>query len=118
MSSIPTYHVQTAFTLVSICISIDKIIRNFIWGGSQDIKRPHLLSWDKVCCPKKYGGLSLRKARDINVAMLMKIGWGIINNKDSLWMQILWSKYSCGDNILPVMKKENNSSNLWLGGLA
>lgn len=35
----------------------------------------HSVSWDKICNPKKHGGLGLRKMRDVNQAFMMRVNW-------------------------------------------
>lgn len=51
----------------------------------------------------------------MNKAMLMKLGWEIVTRRDKLWVQVLRSRYSCGDNIVPVVVKKQIESNTWRG---
>lgn len=57
----------------------------------------------------------LRKAKHMNQSLLLKVGWGLIKNKDSLWARILRNKYGCGGDIIPKVSRKNHNSNLWLG---
>ncbi|XP_062114173.1 uncharacterized protein LOC133825213 [Humulus lupulus] len=41
--------------------NIDRLCRNFLWGMKGTRSKFHLASWDFVCRPKAYGGLSLNK---------------------------------------------------------
>ncbi|CAN1732392.1 Putative ribonuclease H protein At1g65750 [Linum perenne] len=72
LNSIPSYAMQTSF------LSKSKV---------------HLLAWDHICRPKDQGGLGLRKARELNQAYLMKLGWEIPNNPEKPWVQVITSKY-------------------------
>lgn len=115
LNTIPVYYMQTNFLPSSTCEEIDKISRDFIWGFSDEGKGSHLIAWDRICRPKNEGGLGIRKARLMNYSLLMKIGWGLINKKDSLWACTLRSKYGSGMDGIPKIGRRNNNSNLWLG---
>ncbi|CAN1787165.1 Putative ribonuclease H protein At1g65750 [Linum perenne] len=93
LNSIPSYAMQTAVLPVHVANRIDAIIRNFVWGDTPNRSKVHLLAWDRICRPKDQGGLGLRKARELNQAYLMKLGWAILNNLDKLWVQVLTCKY-------------------------
>lgn len=75
LQSLPTYVMQSAFVPRYICDEIDKKCRNFVWGDSAEVRHVHLVNWQKLCCPKEWGGLGLRTARTINRTALMKAGW-------------------------------------------
>ncbi|CAN1153626.1 Putative ribonuclease H protein At1g65750 [Linum perenne] len=93
LNAIPSFAMQTAFLPASICDSIDRKIRNFIWGSVEGARKIHNINWDTVCKPKKLGGLGLRNARDLNRAFLMKIVWGLLERPNELWAKVLTSKY-------------------------
>lgn len=57
-------------------------------------------SWDKICYPKKQGGLRFKKAKDINNALLAKLTQMIATKRDSLCMNILRAKYKVSNNQL------------------
>ncbi|QHO33127.1 Putative ribonuclease H protein [Arachis hypogaea] len=46
---------------------------------------------------------------------MMKIRWGLVDKRDHLWARVLRSKYRCGTDILPNIRRINNASNLWKG---
>ncbi|XVF09026.1 hypothetical protein REPUB_Repub07fG0055100 [Reevesia pubescens] len=73
-TSIPLYTMQSAWLPSSVCQKLDQINSNFLWGGTAESGRNHLVSWSKVCSPKWRGGLGLRRARDNNIVMLAKTG--------------------------------------------
>ena len=63
-----------AFSLPpTILSSLDKSYRNFFWNKPRLSKSPKLIGWDKICQPKKYGGLGIRKAKINNVALQFKL---------------------------------------------
>lgn len=65
-SSIHVYTMQTVKLPSSICEDLDRINRDFFWGGSGKKQKVHLCQWDLVCHPKCRGGLSFKKIADMN----------------------------------------------------
>ncbi|KAK1398719.1 hypothetical protein POM88_008582 [Heracleum sosnowskyi] len=54
----------------------------------------HLVKWNKVCLPKKLGGLGFSSIEAKNEAMLSKWWWKWIKDRDKLWRKVLADKYS------------------------
>lgn len=92
LSSIPVHTMNIISLPQSILGKLDKVSRSFLWGSSPEKRRQHLLSWNKICRPKREGGLGIRKTADMNKALLAKVGWRLLHNKDSLWARVLRSK--------------------------
>ncbi|KAF7808310.1 putative ribonuclease H protein At1g65750 family [Senna tora] len=61
------------------------------------------------------GGLGLRHLKHQNKAFMTKLGWGLVNQQDDLWVRVLRSKYQCGSDVVPNVVKRSNSSRLWKG---
>lgn len=77
--------------------SLDRASRSFVWGTTVEKRKLHLLAWRKLCRSKTEGGLGFRPAREMNKALLAKVGWRLLSDKDSLWARVLRSKYKVGD---------------------
>ncbi|CAN1752991.1 Putative ribonuclease H protein At1g65750 [Linum perenne] len=75
----------------------------------------HLMNWEKVCQPKECGGLGLRSAKEMNLAFLMKLTWGMIKAPDSLWASVLRTKYLKHTSNGLVPKKSKRWSSTWKG---
>lgn len=106
---------QTSKLPASVCDEVERLCRDFIWGSTPDARKNHLISWDKICSPKENGGLGFWTLRMVNAAYLMKFGWGILTNKDALWVMVLHFKYGCGNLTVPVMECGSRVSHLWRG---
>ncbi|KAG8381639.1 hypothetical protein BUALT_Bualt06G0142500 [Buddleja alternifolia] len=91
--AMPAYHMQTTRIPLGICHAIDKANRQFLWGGTNAKRKMHLLKWDIICQPKESGGLGLRRLRDVNFALLGKLGWQVITEESRLWVQVMLHKY-------------------------
>ena len=51
---------------------IEKVQRDFLWGGGNMEGKIHLVKWEVVCTDKDKGGLGLRKLAMLNKALLGK----------------------------------------------
>jgi hypothetical protein len=51
---------------VGISNRIEKLQRDFLWGGVGDEFKFHLLSWSKICSPFCFGGLRVRNLIRLN----------------------------------------------------
>ena len=115
LATIPSYIMETTRIPLNICDQIDKIFQDCIWKGTGDSNKVHLVSWDTICMLKSQGGLGFRKARILNNANLMKLGWKLIHNRETLWVQVMRSKYNSGDQVVPDIYKSKTDSNVWKG---
>ena len=109
LSSIPVHTMSTISMPVGILEKLDSLARSFVWGSGQ-----HLVSWDKICKPKAAGGLGIRVSRDMNKALLAKVGWHLLHDTKSLWAKVLRSKYGVGDiHDTDWMVGSSSSSSTW-----
>ncbi|MBA0841108.1 hypothetical protein Goarm_003622 [Gossypium armourianum] len=88
------------------------LVKQFIWGSSDNRKKMSLVGWDSICQPKRCGGLGLRRLRNQNLSFLLKLGFNIMSNKDALWVHVLRSKYHLKED-LPNCIAWDRSSFLW-----
>ena len=91
LSSLPTYYLSLFPIPSSVALRIDKIQRDFLWGGIGEGKKFHLINWHQVCQPLKFGGLGLRNIRAFNRALLGKWLWRYGIEKDVFWRNIIFS---------------------------
>ncbi|CAN1796887.1 Putative ribonuclease H protein At1g65750 [Linum perenne] len=72
-----------------------------------------MVSWDEVCKPKEHGGLGLKKAKELNMAFMMKLAFQFFKSPNDLWVQVLQHKYfKEGPNGLQV-KNATRISPMW-----
>jgi hypothetical protein len=70
LSNMPTYMLSLFPIPAYVAKHLEKIQRDFLWGGMNvDDFKFHLGEWDKVCSPIKEGGLGIRNLR------LIKLCW-------------------------------------------
>lgn len=94
LSSIPYYMMQTTLLPKGVIATLEKLIRNFLWGSTPNQRKCHLVSWDTIAKSKDCGGLGFQKLETMNEAFLAKLAWRLIQNEDSLWSQVLKYKYN------------------------
>lgn len=71
--------------------------------------------WRILCKAKEEGGVGIRKAKEMNNALLARLGWKLINEQESLWSRVLLSKYGGGREGLNVLAPKQGASHTWRG---
>jgi hypothetical protein len=51
------------------------------------------VSWRTVCKDKKNGGLGVSDIKVVNVSLLAKWRWKLLNDEPALWKDVLIAKY-------------------------
>lgn len=115
LQAMPTYTMQACIIHKGVCDDIDQICRGFIWGDEEGQRKVHSVSWNRICQPKKEGGLGLRNMRDLNTTFLMRASWKFVSPPDTLWQTILRGKYNTWKTDFPKIDTSKPGSNFWKG---
>ena len=115
LTTTPIYSMQSTLLHVALCNNIDQKVRDFIWGRSQEKKKVHLPRWEIVTNAKENGGLCIRSMRNINIAFMAKLGWGLITKTKDLWASVLQGKYVKGKVEIQKLMRKQISLNAWQG---
>ena len=99
------YYMQCQSLPIKVCNQIDKLIRNFLWGSTEEKRRLHLVRWETVTLPKELGGLGLHNMKDINNALLAKLCWRLACEQEAPWAKMLVAKYLSPSRISEVGRK-------------
>ena len=97
ISSVPIHTMSTIALPSSSLNQLVKIARSFIWGSIDGTRKQHLVSWERICKPKREGEIDIQLAKEMNVALLAKLGWRKLNTEDGLWVNILRKKFRVGE---------------------
>ncbi|KAG8382679.1 hypothetical protein BUALT_Bualt05G0102300 [Buddleja alternifolia] len=87
-SALPIYSMHSNWIPTKVCDQLDRLNRAFLWGSIDNIKKIHLVGWDKIICCKSKGGLGIRDSRKTNLAMLAKTGWRVFQKDETVWSKI------------------------------
>lgn len=59
LGSLPTYYLSIFGAPIGVINSLEKIQRQFIWGGVACNKSINWVAWEKITAPKAVGALGL-----------------------------------------------------------
>ncbi|RVW14451.1 putative ribonuclease H protein [Vitis vinifera] len=65
------YHMSLFRMPKSVARRLDKVQRDFLWGGGSVERKAHLIKWEAICEDKSKGGLGLRKLVLLNKLCLV-----------------------------------------------
>ena len=63
---------------------LDQIQWNFLFGGGNLKKKPHLVKWETICMDKKNGGFSVESLGSLDKALLLN-GVGVLVQREGLF---------------------------------
>lgn len=93
LASLPTYYLSLFVIPILVANRIERCQRDFIWGKRNLKEGIHLVAWDDMCKSRKKDGLGIVKMRVMNKALLSKWLWRFGKEENSLWRQVIASKY-------------------------
>ncbi|WMV41291.1 hypothetical protein MTR67_034676 [Solanum verrucosum] len=67
------FSIHSFWVSQSIVKEVDKKRRDYLWGGSGEKKKTLLVSCEKVCFPKRQGGLNIKGCGKWNVVFVGKL---------------------------------------------
>jgi hypothetical protein len=88
LSSLPTYFLSLFPIPVGVANRLEKLQRDFLWGGIGDEFKFHLINWRTICSSKVSGGLVVRNMVMFNKTLMGKWLW-----RYALWRKVVDSKY-------------------------
>ncbi|XP_050222666.1 uncharacterized protein LOC126672755 [Mercurialis annua] len=111
--AMPNFVMNVFLIPLDLCAELERMMNSFWWGRNSEAKKGICwASWDKLCKPKKFGGIGFRKIHDFNVAMLSRQAWRLLINGDSLMSRVFKAKYFPKTSFLGA-KLGSNPSFVW-----
>ena len=92
LSWMPTYLMSLFRIRKAISMRLERIQREFLWGGGALDGKIHNVNWKIVSSSKDRGGLGIRKFSSLNKVLLGKWCWRF-RAKVGLWKTIIRIKY-------------------------
>ena len=90
--SLPTYFMSLFIIPWKVCARIEKIQRDFLWGGGALEKKTSFGDWNLVCADKK-GRLRIHSLVALNKTLLRKWSWIFVEERESFWKQVIIGKF-------------------------
>ena len=97
LSNLPTYYMSLFPVPMSVAKRIEKIQREFLWGGMGDDQKLHLVSGNQICQPSRATGLGIWNVHKFNQALIGKWLWSYAIESEALWHKIIKAKYEDQD---------------------
>jgi hypothetical protein len=94
LNAIPVFYLSYLKIPIQVWKKVRPIQRDFLWGR----KKMSWIKWDTVCLPKDKGGLGVRDVRVVNISLLSKWRWRLLDNTNVVWKDVIKSKY--GGNVV------------------
>jgi hypothetical protein len=98
LNAIPVFYLSYLKMPVQVWKKIRRLQREFLWGGRRGRKKINWIKWETVCLPKKEGGLGVKDIRVVNISLLSKWRWKLLDNNHAVWKEVITSKY--GEKVL------------------
>lgn len=89
LGSLPTYYFSLFLAPNCVLDLLEKIRRNFLWGGSDEKRKISWISWDRIVDEKENGGLGVGSLKAFNRALLTKWWWRYRTDTPLLWVQVI-----------------------------
>uniref|UniRef100_A0A2N9IBN2 Reverse transcriptase domain-containing protein n=1 Tax=Fagus sylvatica TaxID=28930 RepID=A0A2N9IBN2_FAGSY len=92
--------------------AIEYHFNHYLWQGKCTGRGGIRVAWDKVCLPKKEGGLGLKRVGDWNRAAILKHIWSLFTQSGSLW--VAWiHRHLIKDKCFWTVKKTSDCTWGW-----
>lgn len=112
LDSLPTYYFSLFKAPMKVINILERLMRRFLWGGSDEVKKISWVAWDTVTKDIGDGGLGIAKLELNNNALIGKWLWRFLNDQQAMWRRVIVSIHgsSRGWGVAPVY---NTISGVW-----
>jgi len=97
LNAIPIFFLSFLKISAKVLKLVIRIQREFLWGGVRGGRKVSWVKWRKVCQPRGKGGLGVRDVKLVNLSLLAKWKWRLLQEEQPLWKRVLVEKY--GDHV-------------------
>lgn len=98
-----------------VCKDLEIVMNSYWWGWDKQKKKTQeylWAKWERICTPKKQGGLRFKRLKHFNIGMSAKQVWHLLINPKSLAAQTIKAMYHPNSSILQA-SLGNHHSFIW-----
>lgn len=116
LHSIPIYYFSLYAAPKCVLSRLKGFCSGFLWSGNIDKRGIAKLSWEKVCKPKKFGGLGCSNLWLLNRGLLLKWIWKVrYSARPSLWSRVSFLSSGITHCFHPNLMNQRHLSPIWKG---
>jgi hypothetical protein len=93
LSNLPIYTMGFYQLPLGIHRRMDQSTARFLWRGSSNNFKYHMVSWLAVCRPKQFGGRGIINTEILNRCLITMWVWKLHQQPESLWVRLIRAKY-------------------------
>jgi hypothetical protein len=93
LSNLFMYYLSLFPIPMGVANRLERLQRDFLWGGIGDEVKFHLMNWMRICTPIKSGGIGVQSLIQFNRALLGKWLWLFAMEREALWRLVIEAKY-------------------------
>ncbi|XP_023729445.1 uncharacterized protein LOC111877144 [Lactuca sativa] len=108
LGNLPTYYLLLFKAPMGVLEKLEKVRRSFLWGGCDERKKIHWVSWEKVLAAKSNGGLGVGSIRALNIGLLVKWWWRLKNDSHSLWARVISGIHNLANKPFEYLSKQSS----------
>lgn len=98
LNSISIFYLLLSKMLKKLVRKMVAIQRNFLWGRVKGERKVCRVRWKTACLLHNKRGLGVRDLGLVNLSLLVKWRWRLLQSENALWKEVLEAKY--GVNII------------------
>ncbi|KAE8807886.1 retrotransposon unclassified [Hordeum vulgare] len=110
LASLPMYMMGMYILPEGVHSAFDKELARFFWQAGDGRPKYHMVKWADICMRKDQGGLGIPASRRMNVALMLRWVWRILQGDGGLWIQLIVAKYLRGRPSWPARSRLGRSS--------
>jgi len=105
LNSMPIFYLSFLKMSVQVWRRVVRIQREFLWGGVGGGKKLNWVKWKLVCQQKMNEGVGVKDIWVMNISLLAKWHWRLIDGTSALWKSVLVKEY--GETVENLMGGSN-----------
>ncbi|PWA80255.1 reverse transcriptase domain, Reverse transcriptase zinc-binding domain protein [Artemisia annua] len=114
LGSLPLYYFSMFRVPLCVTKKLERIRKDFFWGGVGENKKLAWIKWDKVLASHGAGGLNIGSLRAKNLALVGKWWWRFRIESGALWVRVIKNIYGINGGLVDNgVLRELGGSSVW-----